>query len=263
MLKAGEIIDLMDKWAPPELIEDWDNTGFQIGDRNQEVDRILVSLDLSREVLDMAIEGNYNMIITHHPLIFKPLKKITSNNYKEKLILDIIKNNILVYNAHTNLDLAIGGVNDELARLIGLRNTKPLSVLDQDREDIGYGRLGEIDEIELKDFIPRIKSALEVDKLTVYGELDRKVKNIGVCGGSGSGFILDAYKKDLDLYITGDIKYHDGELGHNLGLTIVDAGHFHTEKIILPVIKDYLNNNLREKPKIKLVIESSIGGSII
>lgn len=262
MLKAFEIIDLMDKWAPPELIDDWDNTGFQVGDRNKSIGKILVSLDLDRKILDIALEDNYDMIITHHPLIFKPLKKITTDNHKENLIIDIIKNNLVVYNAHSNLDLAIDGVNDELAKVLGLSNTKPLSILDMSNEDIGYGRIGEIDEILLKEFISKIKLALESKDLIVYGDLDKRIRKVAVCGGSGSGFILDAYKKDADLYITGDIKYHDGQLAHDLGLTVVDGSHFNTEKIILPAIKKYLNNNLKEETKIKVVMESSIPRSI-
>lgn len=262
MLKASKIIELMNKWAPVELIDDWDNTGFQIGNKNKDIKKILIALDLDRNIFNMAIEGGYDMVITHHPLIFKSLNKITADNEDERLILDIIKNDLLVYNAHSNLDLAIDGVNDELAKLLGLKDTKPLSIQSELREDIGYGRVGKIDRILLKDYLPKLKEVLKVSDIIVYGEVDREIKKIAVCGGSGSGFILDAYRENVDLYITGDIKYHDSQLAHNLGLTIIDGGHFHTEKIILPVIKHYLNSNLEEDIEMKVVMESSIPRNI-
>ncbi|HLR21881.1 MAG TPA: Nif3-like dinuclear metal center hexameric protein [Tissierellaceae bacterium] len=262
MLKANEVIELMDKWAPPYLIDSWDNTGFQIGDKNQEINKILIALDLDRNIFDIAIDDGFDMVVTHHPIIFKPLKQITSENYEERLIMDIIKKDLVAYNAHSNLDVAINGVNDELAKVLGLKETKPLASTDIGDEDIGYGRIGKIDKIELKEFLPKIKERLDIKDIIVYGEIDKKIKDVAVCGGSGSGFIVDAYKNNADLYITGDIKYHNGQLAHDLGLTVVDAGHYGTEKIILPAIKKYLDEYLGEKVETKIVMESSIPRNI-
>lgn len=235
----------MNKWASPDLIDSWDNTGFQIGDDEKEVERILISLDLDSKVLEKAINENYQMIITHHPLIFKPVKSITTSDPKGQLLYNIIKNEIVVYNAHTNLDQAIGGVNDELSKLLKLKDTKtlyPTSI--NETESYGYGKIGYIEEITLLDFMNFIKEKLDIDYLTVYGDSNRKINRVAVCGGSGSDFIYNAYKEKACIYITGDIKYHDAQLADELGLTLVDAGHYHTEKVILPVIKDYLINNI-------------------
>lgn len=248
-MKAKEIIELMNAWASPELIDYWDNTGFQIGDENKEVNRVLVALDLDREVYEKAIEEHFHMIITHHPLIFKPVSNIITSNYKGKLIYDLIMNGIIVYNAHTNLDQAKGGVNDKLAKLLGLYNPIPLKLNSLEfKSPYGYGKVGDIKEIELVDYIKEIKEKLNTPHLTVYGNQERKVNRVAVCGGSGAEFIYDAYKQKASIYITGDIKYHEAQLGAELGLTIIDAGHYHTEKVILPVIKEYLeketNNNI-------------------
>lgn len=246
-MKAREIIKLMDNWASPRLIEEWDNTGFQIGDDNKEVSRILVALDLDREVYEKAMKEDFDMIITHHPLIFKPISNVTTSTYKGKLIYDLIRSKIVVYNAHTNLDQAKEGVNDELARVLGLKNSEILKLNNLTPESIhGYGKVGNIDETNLVDYIKYIKEKLSTDYLVVYGEQNRTIKRVAICGGSGSEFIYDAYKKDACIYITGDVKYHDAQLGKELGLTIIDAGHYHTEKVILPVIKKYLGKQNKD-----------------
>lgn len=242
-LKANDIIQTMNNWAKPSLIDTWDNTGFQIGNQEKEIKKILVSLDLDNIVLEKAINEGYDMIITHHPLIFQPMKSITTNSYKEKLVYDLIKNNIVVYNAHTNLDQAENGVSHELAKVLGLRDTNVLHYTDLD-EKYGYGQVGNMDKIDLVDYIETIKSSLDTKNVIVYGDVDKEINRVAVCGGAGSDFIYDAYKSKADIYITGDIKYHEAQLGVEYGLTIVDPGHYHTEKIILPVIKEYIGENL-------------------
>ena len=240
----------MEKWAPTELIDTWDNTGFQIGSEKKDIKDVLIALDLDEHTLKRAIEGKFDLIITHHPIIFKPLKSIISTNPKEKLILDIIKNDIAVYSAHSNLDLTIGGVNDELAKLLNLKNTRSLKERLKEKVDgeiisYGYGRIGEIEDISLENFIAVIKSSLNIEDLILYSSIDKTIKKVAVCGGSGSGFIKDACDAGVDLYITGDIKYHEAQYAYERGLTLIDVGHFHSEKIILPVIKEYLEKEFK------------------
>lgn len=261
----------MGRWAREDLIDSWDNTGFQIGDSNRDIKRVLIALDIDRMVVDKAIEEDYHMIISHHPLIFKPLKSITDGDHKEQMVLDIIKNDIVIYNAHSNLDLADKGVNDQLAKLLDLRDISILSgpikdTLDLDKgivRSYGYGRIGKVKDVSMEGLLARIKEKLEVDKLIVYGDLDRSVAKLAVCGGSGSDFILDAAKKKADVYITGDVKYHEAQLAYELGLNIVDAGHFNTEKIILPVIKEYLSGEVGNKVDFKVVMESGLPQRIL
>lgn len=360
-MKAIELIGLIEEWAPRHLVEEWDNTGFQVGDPDRRIGKILLALDLDRRVLDRALEIGADMIITHHPLIFSPLKSLNKLGYKEGLIYDIIKGDLVVYNAHTNLDMAKGGVNDALAQVLGVKKTRLLRTVYQEEvyklavfvppshrerlldalaqagagvignyshcsyniegfgtfrpmdgadpysgeignlerveetrietmvnkkdlapvinamikahpydevaydiyklgnrgEEFGYGRVGEIEEMELGSYLEIIKERLELDKLTVYGDMDRTVRTVALCGGSGAGFIGDAASKKADIYISGDIKYHDAQYGDELGLTIVDAGHYHTEKVILPVIKDYLKDRINEDIGIEIYQKSS------
>ncbi len=241
-LKAKNIIDTMNKWAKPSLIDTWDNTGFQIGNEEKQINKILISLDLDNNVLEKAINKAYDMIITHHPLIFQPMKSITTGGYKEKLVYDLIRNDIIVYNAHTNLDQVENGVSHELGKILGLRDTEVLHYTDPD-EKYGYGLVGNIGEIDLIEYLKVIKLSLGIKDLIVYGDIKRTINRLAVCGGAGADFIYDAYKSGAHVYVTGDIKYHDGQLADEYGLTIIDPSHYHTEKIILPVIRDYLKEN--------------------
>jgi len=240
----------MDSWAEKRFIDKWDNTGFQIGNEEKQIERLLISLDIDKVVLDKAVKENYQMIINHHPIIFKPLNSITNKNYQGNLIYELIKNDIVVYNAHSNLDIANEGVNDQLANILDLEDIEVLKYVDIDNnEKYGYGRLGRIDNISTRVFIAMIKNKLNIDSLRVYGYKEINISKVAVCGGSGSDFILDAYEAGADLYITGDIKYHDAQLANQLGIIIVDAGHYNTEKIILKKIKENIarisDNNLQ------------------
>lgn len=259
-MKGNNIIVELEKWIKPELIDTWDNTGFQIGDNNIEVKKILLALDLDREVLDYAIDNNIDMIITHHPVIFRPIESITNTSYKGRLIMDAIKNNILIYNAHSNLDLVDKGVNDQFAKLLEMRNVEKLSdTVKVDQMDYGYGRIGEIEEINILDFLEKVKSKLKADHLIVYGDLNNKVvSRIAVCGGSGAGFIDDAILNNAQVYVTGDIKYHDAQLAYENDLILIDASHYDTEKIILPIIKEYLIEKFADNLDIEILSESML-----
>lgn len=253
-------MEVMERWVPKELIDSWDNTGFQVGNPNKEINRILIALDLDKNVLNKALDENFQMIITHHPIIFKPLKTITTLDNNVGIIIEAIKNEIVVYNAHTNLDLVEGGVNDRLAEILGLKDTIPLSFAYNGNlaKKIGYGRVGYINRIGFYNYLNKIKNNLSVSNLIVYGGEKDYIEKVAICGGSGSDFILDAYRHGADIYITSDIKYHDAQLGHGLGLSIVDAGHFNTEKIILPCIKTYLQRELENNIEIEVLMESSL-----
>lgn len=257
-MKAIEIINKMEEWAKTELIDTWDNTGFQVGDGDKQVERVLIALDMDEKILEIALKEEYDMVITHHPIIFSPLKSITSQNPKEDLILKIIKNDIIVYNAHSNLDLAIGGVNDVLSNLLDIKNTEPLHLINDNTGVYGYGRVGDIEKISALDLADKVKEKLDIEMLNIYGARDIEIDKLAVCGGSGSDFILDAYRHGAKAYLTGDIKYHEAQLAHELGITIIDPGHFHSEKIILPEIKKYLDGKFSGILNIKVIMESSL-----
>lgn len=253
-MKADQIITKLEEWISPNLIDTWDRTGFQIGECKKEVNGILIALDITEEVVNRALDYGYNMIITHHPLIFSPIETITDKTYKGRLIKKIIQNDIIIYSAHSNLDLAEGGVNDILAGLLYLKNTLPikkvfLDTLTNPDIEYGYGRVGDIEEISLKELIDRVKIKLNADYIKIYGETSQLIKKIAICGGAGSDFIIDAKEKGAQVYITGDIKYHDAQLAYEEDIVLIDATHYHTEKIILDELRNRLikitNNNTK------------------
>ncbi|RVU55312.1 Nif3-like dinuclear metal center hexameric protein [Anaerosphaera multitolerans] len=236
--KVEEIIRFMENWAKPEYEEDWDNSGVQILFENSEIENIVVALDLTDEVVDMAIEKNVKLIITHHPMFFNGLKSIRSDEYIGKNVIRLIENKITVYSAHTTLDIAEEGVNDTISKLLNLREVKGLY-----KTEKGYyiGRTGLLEkEMPLEEFIEFLKLQFNINNLRIYGKLKESVKKVSLCGGAGADFIRNAIDEKSDIYFTGDVKHHEGQLAYENNLIIVDIGHYNSEKIIVEKIKEKL-----------------------
>lgn len=250
------IAEIIEKLAPLYLAFDGDNVGLLIGDEETEITKAIVALDIDNDVIDEAISKGCELIITHHPVIFHPLKTLNGAGFKQKMILRLVSSGISVYSAHTNLDAAYGGVNDYLARIIGL---KDVSILGEaiklpgfDKNDssfkysnLSYGRCGYLKQpVTLDGLCRKVKNVLNLQSLNVEGNMDRIVSKVGLCSGDGSDFIMDAYKQGCDVYITGDIRYHDACDAKAMGLCIIDAGHFATENIYIPEFKAYIEKML-------------------
>ena len=227
-MKLKEITDFLETIAPIDTAEEWDNPGLQIGNPNQEVANIVVSLDFTDDVLEFAINNNCQLIITHHPLIFKPLYQISDEN-----IIKAIKNDISVYSAHTNLDVAENGVNDALASALGLTKVKADGIL----------RYGELEkEMSAEEFISYIKDRLNVPFLRI-SEYVKSVKKVGVVGGSGGDFLSLAVDNDCDAFITGEASYHLAEIASKNDIMLVSAGHYETEVLICEHLKTVIQQN--------------------
>ncbi|MFW5889098.1 MAG: Nif3-like dinuclear metal center hexameric protein [Bacillota bacterium] len=242
-----DIIKYFENKYPKDLAYEWDNVGLQVGSLNQQAKKILISLDLTKAVVKEAIKLKANMILTHHPLMFKPIDKIIFDSPKGWIIKNLIKHNITVYSAHTNYDLAEGGMNDTLAKALKIKSPKLLDLEDE------IGRYGEIDAKEFFEFINFIKDSLNLETVKVIGRTDKIIKTVGISGGSGSKHMYEAKRMGCDVYLTGDVTYHSALDAVALGLTIVDIGH-HAEKIFVPTIKTELT---KEFPDIDF-IESNI-----
>lgn len=228
-MEIRELIEKLEKKYPFSLQEEWDNSGLQIGNPKDEVKNVLVSLDLEEEGIKEAIANDCNLIITHHPYLFNGAKSIDFSRRFYKRLNTCVKNDITVYAFHTNLDIAGGGVNDNLCRILEIDRTRVL----EKGKDLGLGRYGFIEEKDADQFIREIKDKLEASGLVVYGDTSKKVKKIGVCGGAGSDLIRDALDISCDMIITGDVKYHDGMDLANEGIIICDVGHFASENHII------------------------------
>lgn len=349
-IQGSEIINFFESWSPKSLAYEWDNVGLQVGSLNKNVQKMMITLDVMENVVDEAIENNVDLVIAHHPLLFKPLKEINAEEPVGRIIQKLLKHDITVYAAHTNLDITDGGVNDALTKKLDITNTEvltesykekmyklvvfvPLDYAESVREAIGNadaghignyshctfesrgqgtfkplkgtspflgkrGELERVNEVKLETIIPQanlaevlsvmvkshpyeepaydliplanegnsvgvgrvgylteaitleafcegVKTALNVPALRVVGDLKRQVKRIAVLGGSGEKNIPDCIRKGADVYLTGDMTFHQAQEAWQRGLSIVDPGH-HVEKIMKETVKNYLERALKE-----------------
>ena len=242
MLKVQSIADALNRWAPSKLAEEWDNVGVLIGDPSAEVKKVLVCLDVGLPAIEHAVESGAQMIVAHHPMIFRPIKNVRLNLPIGRRLRLLLKNDIAVFAAHTNLDAAPGGVNDVLAEKIGLVDVKPL-----DRESIepSLGRLGRLtEEMSPTDFAAHVKRVLRADYVRLVDAGIGAIKKVGICGGAGADFILKAKFYGANAFVTGDVKYHEAQTAVDNGIHLVDAGHFATEHPIVDVIAQRLRAEL-------------------
>lgn len=237
-MNIKDIIKFLEDRFPLSLQEDWDNSGLQIGNIKNDLTNIMISLDLDEQTIQKAKEKSCNLIINHHPFLFSSIKSIDLNEEKGKIIKDLIENDITVFAMHTNLDIGKGGVNDNLAKLLELRD---ISNLDTNNEN-PMARFGYTDEITAYDFSKFVKEKLNCKGLILYGDKDKKIEKVALCGGAGSDFINDAIQKGCDLIVTSDVKYHEA-VDNCKKINIVDPGHFASENHIIYMIKDLLEKN--------------------
>lgn len=237
-MKIKDIINFLEKKFPLDLQEDWDNSGLQIGNVENDLKNIMISLDLDDQTIEKAKKKSCNLIINHHPLLFSPIKSIDFTKDYSKKIEKLIKNDICVYAMHTNLDIGQGGVNDNLAKILEL---KKISNLDTENET-PMARFGFVDEMSSADFSEFVKEKLKCKGLILYGNKDKKIKKVALCGGAGSEFIKDAIDKNCDLILTSDVKYHEA-LDNYKKINIIDPGHFASENHVIYMLKDLLENH--------------------
>lgn len=247
MKKIKDIIRIMEEFAPKTLKEDFDNVGLMVGDRNKEVKKILLALDCTLDVIQEAKEKRVDLIITHHPLIFRKPSSITTDTLIGKKIIELIKNDISLYSSHTNLDSAENGLNETIVNILGYSTNELIEVNKMARNDNeGLGRIVRLEDfIKLEDLIEDIKEKLNVKSLKVVKGCE-KVKNIAIINGSGSDFFEKAYQKGADCIITGDTTYHYASDYKELGVSIIDTGHFSSEWIVFLQVMNKLRDKLQD-----------------
>ena len=218
--------------APPELQFGFDNAGLLVGHADREVNTVLLALDISGEVIDEAIELGAQLIVSHHPVIFQPLRRLTAEG-EGALVLKLIENGIGAICMHTNLDIVEGGVNDVL---LSLFDAEKLGTLDADH----CGRIGLLrEEMPLPVFLSICKEKLRVNALR-YVDGGKAVRKLAVMGGSGGSALQEAIGKGCDTYVTSDVKYHQFLEAREMGLNLIDADHFCTENPVIPVLAERL-----------------------
>ena len=230
MIKVNNIIKEMESLAPIYLKEDFDNVGLMVGDREKEVKKVLLALDCTLKVIEEAKNENVDLIITHHPLIFRKPSSITTDTLQGKKIIELIKNDISLYSSHTNLDSVENGLNHTIVSILGFNDSRILEKNKRD-DNAGLGRLVSLnEEITLEELVSKIKSALNISNLRVV-KGDNKVSKVAVINGSGQDFIGKAVALGADCIITGDTTYHFASDYKEMGISILDVGHFASEQI--------------------------------
>jgi dinuclear metal center YbgI/SA1388 family protein len=241
MTKISDVIHFLQGIAPYELQEDYDNSGLIVGRPDTVVKGILFSLDSTEEIVDEAIKLGMNLIIAHHPIVFRGLKKFNESNYVEKTVIKAIKNDIAILSVHTNLDNVLGGVNSVIADKIGLKNTR---ILQEKKgfEGIGAGLVGELDApLRTVDFVQLIKDHLEIQTLKSTHWCHDEISKVAVCGGSGSFLIQAAKRAGAQVFISADFKYHEFFDAEN-DLIIFDIGHYESEKYTIDLLYSLISN---------------------
>lgn len=231
-MKLQAILDYLQTIAPAEMKYDWDNVGLLCGDREQEVHKVLVALDPFMDVCREAKAVGADLILTHHPLIFQPARSITEDDPVGRCILFLIRNGIAAVNAHTNLDCAPGGVNDVLAQTLGLQD---ISVIDEQGRPCGLLRKGNVEQMSLEAFLNIVKEKLGTPVLR-YVDGGKPVCKVAVGGGSCGDELELALSAGCDTFVTADVKYNQFRDAYDLGLNLIDAGHFYTENPVMPVL---------------------------
>ncbi len=231
MATVADILNFVESLAPRTMKMSWDNVGLLCGRREREVRRILVALDPFRTVIEEALEIRADCIVTHHPLIFRnPLMAVNEDTEAGRCVLTLIENGIAAINAHTNYDVAPEGVNDILAAALGLENTFVIQPEGTDEQGRPYGllRAGTVTEQSVAAFLASVKKNLGCDGLR-FVDCGRPVQRVAVGGGSCADEMTEALAAGCDTFVTADVKYNQFRAAYEMGLNLIDAGHFHTE----------------------------------
>lgn len=247
---CGDLLERLEDLSPTSYALSWDNVGLLAGRRDKEIERVIIALDATDDVVAEAVEWGADLLLTHHPLIFKARKTINDGDFIGRRLLDLLRNDICYYAMHTNFDVM--GMADAVADELGLSDRSVLDVTyEDDISKEGIGRVGSLPRgMDVTSLSEKVKQLFDIERVKVFGDLERLVERVAVCPGSGSSVIGRALAADAEVLITGDIDHHAGLDAMAEGLTIIDAGHYGLEHIFASYMEDFLK---REVPEIKLL----------
>ncbi len=235
-MKVNDILNCITEIAPLDWQESYDNAGLQVGDENTEVKKALIALDVTEELVDEAVAKGCDLIVSHHPLIFRGLKQVTPHSSIGRAVMKAVKHDISIISMHTNLDNSYLGVSAQLAERLGLKNLRILQPSTPDPHLRGAGMIGEFDDaLPEEEFLSRVATTLGSPCLRHSAFTGRSVKRVAMCGGSGSFLLPYACSQHADAFLTADVKYHDFFLPEG-ELLFVDGGHFETEQFTKELI---------------------------
>lgn len=246
-LRVNDIARAIEQVAPLRWQESYDNAGLQVGDPEATVTGALLCTDVTRAVIDEAVRRGYNMVVSHHPLIFHGLKKLAGRDEVERMVAHAIKHDINIYSAHTNLDNAPMGVSQHMADKLGLSDLEVLEAHDDNGVTIGSGVIGSVIPMPVCDLLRQVKEVFGVRAVRYSGDTSGMVMRAAVCGGAGAFLIDRAREAGAQVYITGDVKYHDFFKADE-GIVIADIGHYESEQYTTELFMDIIGKNCPDLP---------------
>lgn len=240
------LLSILNSIAPFAMAEPWDNVGLMVGDPDQQVTGILIGLDPTEALIHEALAQNLNTILTHHPLIFHPLKTIPGNTPMGRMLKTALAHDVALIACHTNLDLVAFGVSNALAEKLGLGDTRPLTAAPE--QGSGFGKIGTLPApLPAEQFLSRLLIALAAPGIQLAGPLPETIHTVALCGGSGSELAETARAMGAQVYITGEVKHSVARWAEEAGFCVIDAGHYPTENLIVPVLAEILKKSCADK----------------
>ncbi len=250
-MKCADLIQILRKQADESYAYSWDNVGLLVGSLEKEIHKVYIALDASDEAVEEAIEKQADLILTHHPLIFQGMKRITQEDFIGRRVIAMIRADLCYYAMHTNFDVM--GMAELAAEKIHLTQQTPLETTGAvDDAAYGIGRVGELEtEMSVAACCELVKSAFELDHVKVFARGDQMLKRAAICPGSGKSYVSHAIRAGADVFITGDIDHHTGIDAAACGLTVIDAGHYGIEHIFIDYMAQYLQKHAPELEVVK------------
>lgn len=247
MTKVIDIANEIEEFAPEFLKKDYDNVGLMVGDKQKDVNKVLLSLDCTNEVIKEAIDLNCDLIINHHPLLFRKPRSIVKGDLVGEKIITLIKKDIALYSCHTNLDSAKNGINETIVNLLGFHSSKIIEQSDsRNYKDGGIGRIVELErEMSISEIISLVKDKLDIKNMRIV-RANEKVRVLAIINGSGQDFFYKAKSLGADCIITGDTTYHFASDFKEMGISILDPGHFPTEYIVFLKTLEFLKEKFKD-----------------
>lgn len=245
-MECKKVIELLEKQSPKSYACDWDNVGLLVGREDKEIQKIYIALDATDEAIEEAIANGADMLLTHHPMIFKGMKRVTQEDFIGRRIIRLIQNDMVYYAMHTNFDVM--GMADLAADYLGISDTRVLEITSvSETGEEGIGRYGSLKkEMTVRSAVKRSSRAFSLENVKVFGDLERKVKTAAISPGSGKSVISNALQAGVDVLITGDIDHHEGIDAVAQNMTVIDAGHYGVEHIFIPYMEQYLKREAKE-----------------
>ena len=245
-MECKKVIELLEKQSPKSYACDWDNVGLLVGREDKEIQKIYIALDATDEAIEEAIANGADMLLTHHPMIFKGMKRVTQEDFIGRRIIRLIQNDMVYYAMHTNFDVM--GMADLAADYLGISDTRVLEITSvSETGEEGIGRYGSLKkEMTVRECCEEVKQAFSLENVKVFGDLERQVKTAAISPGSGKSVISNALQAGVDVLITGDIDHHEGIDAVAQNMTVIDAGHYGVEHIFIPYMEQYLKREAKE-----------------